>query len=112
MVQTLETTSGRKWTENTENVAKRLNAQYAVAEKEGWAEAGLCSRILHSAQLLSPLHCTLPLPQPLCQGLWTGVDNGGPMGMRMKTFVFRFNVRHSSCGIESIAAELGKKRGS
>ena len=37
MVQTLETTSGRKWTENTENVAKRLNAQYAVAEKEGWA---------------------------------------------------------------------------
>ena len=35
MVQTLETTSGRKWTENTANVAKRLNVPNAVAENEG-----------------------------------------------------------------------------
>ena len=86
-VQTLETTSGRKWTENTANVAKRLNAQYAKCRERRL----LCIfPQLSSAQLrrgivqpfalsstISPLRCTLALAQPLCQGLSTGVDNGG-----------------------------------
>ena len=58
-----------------------------------WQKGSMCQMLLQrtkvalyfpSAELCSicielnylPLHCTLALAQPLCQGLSTGVDNG------------------------------------
>ena len=45
---------------------------------------------------LSPLHCTLPLAQPLCQGLWTGVDNGGDEDEDINSLIQDRNFRHST----------------
>ena len=59
---------------------------------------------------LSPLlHSTLPEPQPLCQGLWTVVDNGGDEDEDIYSLKqVQLQTLHMHCGLKSIAAELVK----
>ena len=53
---------------------------------------------------ISPLRCTLALAQPLCQGLSTGVDNGGDEDED----IYSSETLHS--GLKTMAIELVMQR--